>query len=435
MAMSGPGVIDRRSFARSALAIGGTAALAACIGRTDDGEIDVPTGTEDPESLPIGQHEWNDALERDDWGNVEPPRHHLFLLLDLVDPGPPTESDREAVEQTMRSLERAYEWSNEGLVFTIGYTPAYFDRFDDSLPSSVALPEPEPLAPFESPEPDQPDVGLHLASDQVAVLLQAEESIFGETEPDTAEMAATFEGVFERPEDGDTTRRRTGFIGEGLPHENVDVRGIPDDPPVDEESPLFMNFKSGFVANQASEASVTIDGGPFAGGTTQHLSKIRLNLHQWYDQDTRHDREALMFCPVHAEEGRIEGPGHNLGTDSRMDGECVDDVEGDARQHGRVGHSQKMAAAARTADDEPLILRRDFNSTDNGHAGLHFLSVQESIADFVRTREAMNGTEISENTGVGQRNNNGILQYITVVRRGNYLLPPRAHRALPRPDP
>ena len=36
---------------------------------------------------------------------------------------------------------------------------------------------------------------------------------------------------------------------------------------------------------------------------------------------------------------------------------------------------------------------------------------------------------------VGQRTNNGILQYLTVERRGNYLVPPRRHRALPSPHP
>jgi hypothetical protein len=44
----------------------------------------------------------------------------------------------------------------------------------------------------------------------------------------------------------------------------------------------------------------------------------------------------------------------------------------------------------------------------------------------------MTGPEIA-GEGVGQRLNNGILQYIFVRRRGNYLIPPRSRRALPRP--
>ena len=115
-----------------------------------------------------------------------------------------------------------------------------------------------------------------------------------------------------------------------------------------------------------------------------------------------------MFCPVHAEEERVEGPGHNLGNDSGMEGECIEDVDEHAREYGMVGHSEKMAAEARR-DDEPLMIRRDFDSTDVGHAGLHFVAVQNSIADFIETREAMNGARHAEESGVGQRVNNGIL--------------------------
>ncbi len=46
----------------------------------------------------------------------------------------------------------------------------------------------------------------------------------------------------------------------------------------------------------------------------------------------------------------------------------------------------------------------------------------------------MNGVEISEESAVGQKNNNGLLQYITVEIRGNYLVPPRSERSLPIPN-
>jgi hypothetical protein len=87
-------------------------------------------------------------------------------------------------------------------------------------------------------------------------------------------------------------------------------------------------------------------------------------------------------------------------------------------------------------DDSPIILRRDFDSTDEGKAGVHFLSLQRGISDFEDTREAMNGTDLVERSALGQRNNNGILQYMNVDRRGNYLVPPRRHRSLPvaRPE-
>ena len=83
----------------------------------------------------------------------------------------------------------------------------------------------------------------------------------------------------------------------------------------------------------------------------------------------------------------------------------------------------------------PRILRRDFDSTDGGRASVHFLALQSGIGEFVATRQAMNGTDAASGGSVGQRSNNGILQYISVERRGNYLLPPRELRAFPTPRP
>jgi len=140
-----------------------------------------------------------------------------------------------------------------------------------------------------------------------------------------------------------------------------------------------------------------------------------------------------MFCPTHAEEGTVEGTGENLGDSNRMEAHgCPAHASEDA-DSGVVGHAQKSARARE--DGEPLILRRDFDSTDDDQATVHFLSLQEGISDFVTTRSMMNGTDLAEEGAIGQRTNNGILQYMTVVRRGNYVVPPRAHRALPEPDP
>jgi len=415
--------IPRRDFLRSAVAIGGTAAFSACLGRE---EVDVPTGPDDLSSYPQRQHAWNDVLPSDDHGNVVAPRHRVLLFLNLQENGPPTETDRTTVETALEGIEHAYERSGDGLVVTMSYSPAYFDRFDSSLPESVDLPSPEALAPFEDPKLDTSDAVVHLASNHAQVVLGTEEALKGNqaTLNGVDQPDAALTDVFEELD------RRTGFIGDGLPAENADVEGVPSDK-VPDDAPLFMRFKSGFTKTQASEDRVTIQSGPFAGGTTQHISKLRLNLNQWYNQDDRWQREAKMFCPYHAENDVIEGAGDNLGNSSKID-ECGPTKE-TARDMGVVGHSQK-SARART-DDQPIILRRDFDSTDGGHARLHFLALQRTISDFVNTREAMNGTDIAEQSAVAQRNNNGILQYIRTERRGNFLVPPRSHRALPPANP
>jgi len=396
----------------------------------------VAQGPDDLSTLPARQHAWDEFLDRDDHGNVVAPRHRVLLLLNYAGEGTPSDAERETAESAFRSLERAYQRGNDGLLFTVGYSPSYFERFDAGLPESVDLQKPRALASFEEPELDEQDAVVHLASDHAPVVLAAEEALLGEkSEVNGVEMDADISGTFERAD------RRTGFIGEGLPAENQDVDGIPSSEPVDEEAPMYMGFKSGYEKNQATEDRVTIPDGPFAGGTTHQLSKIRLNLDQWYQQDSRSQRVSKMFCPVHAEEDLVEGVGDNLGDSSQMEERgCPAHAEEHARTRGSVGHSQK-SARARDEDGSPLMIRRDFDSTDRdedgdeGQASLHFVSLQRTISDFVDTREAMNGTDLAERSAVGQRNNNGILQYMEVLRRGNFLLPPREHRALPSPNP
>ncbi|SEP77406.1 DUF7405 family protein [Natrinema salaciae] len=418
--------LSRRAFVRSAVAIGGASALAACLQREET--EDVPQASLSPDELPERQHAWNDFLATDDHGNVEPPEHHLLLGLEYVGDGPAdAEGERERIEAALRTLERAYERGNDGLAFTLGYGPRYVDRFETDLPETVDLPDPEALAPIEDPRLDEYDALVHLASDYGHVTLSAEEALTGELEElNGIAVEDSFDGIF------DVADRRTGFIGRGLPAKNQSgVGGIPDSEPVPEDAPLFMGFKSGFRKTQASEDRVTIPDGPFAGGTTIHLSKIQLHLHQWYEQDSRDQRVAKMFSPTHAEEGLVDGAGHNLG-----DSSGIADIPGsaaeDARNPGTVGHAQKAARARE--DGEPIILRRDFDSTDDGRAAVHFLSLQRSIADFVKTRRAMTGRDLTEGS-VGSRTNNGILQYISVRNRANYLVPPRGRRALPEPNP
>jgi hypothetical protein len=420
------GDLDRRAFLKATVAAGGAAGLSACLDR--EGTVEVERGPEDLSGLPTRQHAWNEWLATDQHGNDVPPRHHVILLAEYESSGPPAQGARADLETALRGLERAYARGNDGLLFTVGYTPSYFDRFEEPLPESVHLPPPEGLAPFEDPAFDTPDLVVHLASDHAQVVLAAEEGLRGNREEQNGvELGATM------PDALSITDRRTGFIGAGLPAEHDDVGGVPEGA-VDEDAPLYMGFESNFADSQPGEDRVTIQAGPFAGGSTQHLSKIRLHLEQWYEQDSRYHREATMFCPAHAEAGAIEGSGANLGDSSGIDERgCPAHVEDDARKYGKIGHSQKAARARE--DGAPIILRRDFDATDEDRATLHFLALQREIADFVATREAMNGTDVAASGAVGQRTNNGILQYMTVERRGNYLLPPRSLRSLPPARP
>ena len=406
--------LTRREYAAALVAAGASAGLAACLDAPGDNAV--PTGTDDPSTLPDRQHAWNSTLSRDTDGNVLLPEHHVLLSLDLeadIDA-----SARETTETALRSLERAYEWSNEGLLFTIGYTPTYFERVEIDSP----IPHPEALSPQESPAFDDCDALIHLASDNPAVVLEAEEGLFGERDELNGEpVEADLTGIFTRRED----ERRTGFIGEGVLAEQVDLDVLPD--VVAEKAPLLMGFRSGFAESQASEDAVTIREGPFAGGTTQHVSSMDTNLTQWFEQENHFQRVSKMFSPHHATEELVGDVGERLDTTSGLTDEHIEATEQDARQHGVVGHAQKIARARE--DGRPLLLRRDFNTVDGDQSGLHFLSLQRTIEAFVRVREAMNGEGLDVPMA-----NNGIRHYLFVNRRGNALLPPRDNRALPTVD-
>ena len=95
-----------------------------------------------------------------------------------------------------------------------------------------------------------------------------------------------------------------------------------------------------------------------------------------------------------------------------------------------IGHAQTSARARRNGN--PIILRRDFDTTDGGLVGLHFVSLQRTIADFVATRTAMNAASAQlRNPSITDTVNNGINEFIFVTKRGNYLLPARAERSFP----
>ena len=419
--------LPRREFLKAAVATGGAAALSACLDRVSGSEP-VPTG-EGPDAHPDGQHRWNEFVRTDEYGNHLLPTHQVLLYLSLPGEGPPSAEARETVAAALDTLDRAYAWSHEGLLHSTGYSPAYFDRFEASLPDSVDLPHPTPLSDFETPDFDEQDVLVHLASDRADAVLEADAALRGErAAANGVEMPAPLTDVLT------LDSRRTGFIGRGLPREKADgLEGVPQPDAIPEESPLFMGFAAGFRKNQADESYVALREGPFAGGTTKSVSNWRQRLTDWYGEQDHAERVMEMFSPGHAEEGLVDGAATNLGATSGID-RFLDDIADEAREHGRVGHAQKNARANRDSEGNVRLLRRHFESTDGDVASLHFPSLQRGISEFEEVRRAMNGADITQATpAVRQRVNNGILEYIFVRSRGYFLVPPRSLRALPTP--
>lgn len=409
--------VSRREYFKRLVAVGGTAALAACLDAQsetpDEESTPIPNG--DPSERPPRQHAWNEALDTDNAGNHRLPNHHVLVAFDLLDD--PGSEDSATVESAFRSLESAYGYDSNGLLFTVGYGPSYFETVGTDAP----IPDPTAVTSIEDPVFDHFDGLVHLASDNPDVVLEAESALFGEiAKPNGVEMEATLDGIVER-----TEPRRTGFLGTGLPGAHAEeVGGAPDGMP--EDTPAFMGFTSGFQSSQAPEDRVTIQSGPYAGGTTTHVETLDIQLRAWYTQEDHWLRVAKTFSPGHAAEESVGDTGENIGsvTDAAA---AAEETESDAQTEGVVGHAQK-AARARDEDGTAPLLRRDFNTTDRDVPGLHFLAHQRAIDDYVRVRQAMAGEDLD---GVGKRVNNGLLQYIFVARRGNFLVPPRSKRSLP----
>jgi dye decolorizing peroxidase len=421
--LTGEGTLPRqlRRLSRRRLLLGSGAAgaaaaagfgIRAALGGGRPAVPDVPLGPQ-PAGLPARQHAWQAYLAADAYGNPVPPRFSRLLFFDVN--GDPTPAYARLLEAALRALERGYPWRSPGLLFTAAWGPAYFTGV---LGTASPVPPATALSGFEQPTFDDYHLCLHLASDDES-RLEAVQAALARGAPlpgGTAGGRLDVSSVLR------LRQSRTGFVGTGLPAGRQDVNGIPGGRPVPADSPLYMGFKSGLRRNQASEDDVTIASGPFADGTTMHVSYLRLRLGTWYGQLSQRERVARMYAPQVTPEQASQ-----FTTDAESDPNLLSQA---VTRYGVIGHAQTSARARR--DGKPVILRRDFDTTDGGLAGLHFVSLQRTIADLVSTRTAMNaaGTQL-QSPSITDTVNNGINEFIFVLRRGNYIVPPRGQRSFP----
>lgn len=399
-------ILARLAGATSAAGLSGCTQV---LTRSGSVELDLPPNPH-ADAVPKRQHALNDVLRRDEHGNPRIPYHHLVLLLGLR--RPPTVEHARTVELAMRELERSFNWTPDGLLHRLAWGSGYFERIGELSRSPID--HPQVLSRTDEPALQRFDAALVLSSDDPSNLLAAERAMFHDR---------PLRGTDPKHRLGDVFRvvgRRTGFAGGGLPAQHADVEGIPDDAAIPKDAPLFTGFKSGFEGTQAPEERVTIPDGEFAGGTTMHLSRLRLSLTHWFAM-TQAERVARMFSPEFTPDD-VEGFTDDVPFSNK--------VREHAAEFGVVGHQEKVARTRK--DGKPVILRRDFDTVDGGHAGLHFLSIQRSLEDFRDTRKAMNGWYVrDESEQVTDRRNNGILRFIDVAARANFYVPPRSERSFP----
>jgi hypothetical protein len=410
--------LTRRRFLVGAGAVAGAGAAAAAgagidraLGAGAPAVRSVPLGSQ-PAGLPARQHAWNATLARDKYGNPVAPLFHRLLFFDVN--GTPSAACARVLEAALRTLERTYPWTHSGLLFTAGWGQPYFA---DILRVASPIPVATALSDFELPAIDHYHLCLHLASDDEPRLAAVEAALVRGAPLPRADGPLDVSSALRWRE------TRTGFVGAGLPAGRQHTGGIPAGDPVPASAPLFMGFKSSLSRNQATEDDVTIPGGPFAGGTTMHASYMRLSLDDWYGQLSVGERVARMYAPQVTPEQVTDDFTTDAESDPSLLGQAVS-------RYGVIGHAQTSATARR--DGRPIILRRDFDTTDGGQAGLHFVALQRTISDFVTTRAAMNATSAQlQNPSITDTVNNGINEFIFVLKRGNYLVPTRAKRSFP----
>ena len=361
--------------------------------------------------LPRRQFAWGDYLSSDVHGNPRPPQYDTLLFFDVR--GLPTPGHARLLEARLRALEHRFAWNHRGLLFTVSWgCPSYFKLL--KVPSPV--PTASKLSTFENPAIDRYDMCIHLASDDERRLVEIEAALVHGHRLSGVTSSLSLAPAFVWRD------ARTGFTGAGIPASRQDVRGIPKGNPVPESAPLFMGFKSAYKKNLATEAAVAIEHGAFAEGTVMHVSYMRENLGSWYGKYSDQDRVSRMFSPETTVDG-VPKLTNDAASEPGQIGSAI-------RTYGVIGHAQASAQARRNG--KPLIIRRDFNTTDGGYAGLHFVSIQRSWQDFVVTRNAMNANGAHlVNKKITATKNNGINAFIDVRRRSNYIIPSRADRSFP----
>jgi hypothetical protein len=407
--------VSRRRFllGASAVAVTGAAAGVGLDRALGNGGKTLPAValSAPPPGLPARQHAWGATLAHDADGNPIAPRFDRLLFFDVS--GSPTPGYARVLEASLRALEHAYTWGPTGLLFTAGWSPDYFGR---RLGMHPPIPYAQALSDFELPAIDSYDCCVHLAGDDEQRLAAVEAALVhgaplaGVSGPLDLSSVLTWQET------------RTGFTGAGLPAARQNVGGIPPGDPVQKDAPLFMGFKSNLKRNQASEDDVTIASGPFAGGTTMHVSYMRLRLDSWYSDLSERERVARMYAPQVTPQ-QVAHFTTDAESDPNLLGQAIN-------RYGVIGHAQTSARARRKG--KPLIIRRDFDTVDGGQAGLHFVAVQRTIEDFVTTRSAMNASSAQlQNPAITDTVNNGINEFIFVLKRANYILPPRSQRSFP----
>ena len=360
--------LNRRRFVAAAAGVIGGGSLGARASRRRDV---VALGSQ-PAGLPNGQHNWTATLATDATATPVSPRFDRLLFFDLQQR--PTATDVRRLEAALRTLERLYPWGPEGLLFTVGWGPHYFEHV---LSVSSPIPRPKGLSDFELPTFDNydlvppPRLRRRGASRRDRARARPRQAALGR---DRSTWAATSAGARHEP-------------ASSAPDSRPPTRTPTASRPATRYPPARRSsWASSRASRRTRRARTTSRSRPAVRRRNDHAGQLHAP-----------PPRQLVRNPRRAGTGRA----HVLPRDHPGRGRTVHRRRPQPTRPLHAGRDPVRRRrpfpdlGPRPPHGKPRIIRRDFNTVDGGLAGLHFVSVQRSIADFVATRNAMNAANAS----------------------------------------
>jgi hypothetical protein len=378
---------------------------------------------------------------------------------------------QQRLSAALAEIERVYPLAPSGIFIQVSYGLSYFrDRIPTTLtdgyfPKSTMAGSEGEWAVIDSirfpkdPEDlilEEQEVCFHFKSDFRGHIDNVIGALFHPGEHELNGLPTTHAYV------GDLftlTSTRRGFAGHGLPRIIGERLGIPGAEHVPVGSMLFMGFTSSHVHGLAGGNLPSFETIPgytdvriddyFAGGTSMHLSRIGINLAEWYAMGPA-DRLHRVFHPRRTETPEVLSPDQSPGT-STFEAER----DKDAERFGMLGHNEQMQFLSRVKEETTtvygqklergtvLFLRQDFNTVENPFefsttdqvsstpkAGVHFVGFGPSAQYFEQMRLEMDGVDHQQRHNLPDENM-GFTKFLVTSHRQNLMLPPRAHRSFP----
>ena len=447
------------------LAAAGLYELAERVGRAPARTAAVPRGPE--QHLLQGLR----VVVDNDVDVIVPPLHHELATFRLAAGGRADLLDaRHELESALSQLEAEFEPTPAGLGVTVGWGLPYFRQH---VPGPARTHLPVDLRASHETGQRVPVLldAIRFPSDPHDVVLEQHDAAVLLRSDVPANLRAAYEHLVTGLASWRPTTIRRGFVGGGfdggraLPRTIAEAAGVPGAELIPDRAELFLGFTStqraalgpGQIAN--IETLGYSDGGPggyFRSGTVMSVSHIFEDLESWYLTFDHGQRAATVFGP-----DRNVPPGTLTVPEGPADVGTAAGIMGDARRTSRVGHSPAIQTTSRLQHDvtgpdgirypkgTAVPQRADFNTLDNpfswsadpqrdrmqpeAAAGLHFVVFNPTSDDFHRNRLAMDGIlPGGVRTPLAPRDpGQGINSVLTTTHRQAFLVPPRAHRALP----